>query len=498
MGKSFSPLLVKALIFFLPIFIIVYLQYVNKVVLHPLQIIFVGVFQLLILGGLIILHRQFNETDRKLTHRVFELETIKEFTALAAKNLSDDQLFKSLLEKAMVISKSQIGSIFKVDPDHERFHIFLSKGLEEVPEKDFYIDIKESPARHVLIDRKALLVQNMETDPRMNKRNDPKYGPPSFLCMPIFVRDKIIGVLNLSCKETQEVFGPLDEKIVAILTGEIGIALENAKLSSEVERTSKIVEAQPAANPHSDEMLDEEIKKYKRIGKLVLLGEQTANIAHDINNPVSGIISYAEILKDRFREHDQNDDIPNRIIKEGDRIAEIINNLLFFARDENEDYGHANIRDILSSTLELIERQIMKDDIKLSLHVPHDLPKVKVRSNEIQQVFLSIIDNAGYALNRRFPGFSEHKFFEISGKTVEIEGRKYVRTTFHDGGIGMPEEILTRVCDPFFSTKPNGTGTGLGLSISNAIIKSHDGKLRFETMVGEFTKVMVDLPTENA
>lgn len=499
MEKSFryNALLVKVFIFFMPLCIIAYLQYANRILLQAHHIILIGLFQLLVFGGLMILHRQFKEKDRELRHRVFELETINEFTELAAKNVTDDHLFKSLLEKAMAVSRSQMGSIFKVEPDQERFHVIASKGLKKIPEKDFYINIKESLAKHVIRDKKSLLVQNMETDPRIHKKNNPKYGPPSFLSVPILIRDEVIGVLNLSCKKTQEIFGSLDEKIVTIMTGEIGMALENVKLGSQAGKASKLLEKNPAVNDHSDNGFDEKIHRYKRIGKLVLLGEQMASTAHDINNPVCGIISYAEILKDRFNEHGQDNDIPNRIIKEGDRIAKMVNNLLFFARDEKEEYCPANVRDILFNTFELVERQLVKSDIKLWFHMPNDLPRVKVRSNEIQQVFLSIINNAMAALNQRFLEFSEHKFLEISGKTVDIKNQKYVRTTFHDGGIGIPEEILPKVCDQFFSTKPNGMGTGLGLSISHAIIKSHGGKLRFESVAGEFTKVMVDLPAEN-
>jgi signal transduction histidine kinase len=107
---------------------------------------------------------------------------------------------------------------------------------------------------------------------------------------------------------------------------------------------------------------------------------------------------------------------------------------------------------------------------------------------------LDIVSNALYALNLRFPKFSKDKSFEIKSVAFEIEGRKHVRTTFHDGGFGIPENILNIICGPFFSTKPKGEGTGLGLFISNTIINDHGGKLWFETVEGEYTKVIVDLP----
>lgn len=231
-----------------------------------------------------------------------------------------------------------------------------------------------------------------------------------------------------------------------------------------------------------------------RAGHLASLGELAAGVAHEINNPINGVINYAEILKDEYEEKGEDNDIPSRIIKEGERIAVIVSNLLSFARDRTEDYSHAYLSEILSDTLSLVEKQIMKDRIELNLDVPHDLPAVKVRTQEIQQVILNLLSNGRHALNQKFPQAHDNKQLEITGETIAIEGLPHVRMTFHDHGIGIPAAILEKICNPFFSTKPKGEGTGLGLSISHGIIKNHGGKLSFESVEGEYTKVIIDLP----
>jgi two-component system, cell cycle sensor histidine kinase and response regulator CckA len=235
-----------------------------------------------------------------------------------------------------------------------------------------------------------------------------------------------------------------------------------------------------------------------RAGHLASIGELAAGVAHEINNPISGIIGYAEILQDRAIAQESNGDIPEKIIKEGERIADIVKNLLSFARDRKEDHNLAHIKDILSDTLGLTERRIIKDGIELSVDVPAGLPNIKARSKEIQQVFLNIINNAHYALNHRDPEAGGDKFLEIESKTIAFRGRSYIRTIFHDNGSGIPENILNRISEPFFSTKPQGEGTGLGLSISHGIVENHGGRLWFESVEGAYTKAVIDLPVDGS
>jgi PAS domain S-box-containing protein len=231
-----------------------------------------------------------------------------------------------------------------------------------------------------------------------------------------------------------------------------------------------------------------------RWAHLASLGELSAGVAHEINNPITGIINYAEIMKDRCKEEGTDPEIPDRIIKEGLRIAHIVRNLLSFARSRKENPVPAHVKDIFSAVLDLMQKDIVEDGITLSLEIPEELPLVNVRSEEIQQVFLNIVSNARYALNQRFTGYQREKTLEIRGRAVAIEGVSYVRMVFRDGGNGMPTGILHKICNPFFTTKPRGEGAGLGLSISHGIIKRHGGRLWFKSVEGEYTEAVVDLP----
>jgi signal transduction histidine kinase len=107
---------------------------------------------------------------------------------------------------------------------------------------------------------------------------------------------------------------------------------------------------------------------------------------------------------------------------------------------------------------------------------------------------LNILSNARYALNQKYPGAHKDKVLEIRGEVVRGDGRKVVRLRFRDQGTGIPNDILDKICDPFFSTKPRGEGTGLGLSISYGIMKDHNGRLWFRGQEGQYTEVILDIP----
>ncbi len=231
-----------------------------------------------------------------------------------------------------------------------------------------------------------------------------------------------------------------------------------------------------------------------RSSHLAALGELAAGVAHEINNPINGIINYTQILLNKGERGSKEHEIAGRIIKEGDRIAGIVSNLLSFARDRKEEKTRINLRDVLSDSLALTETQIIKDGIKLNVYFPSSLPEIIAQPQQLEQVFLNVISNARYALNEKYPGNHEDKIFEIRGGETETGSGTGISILFHDHGLGIPANIQDKIMNPFFSTKPSGIGTGLGLSISHGIVTDHGGKLSIDSTEGEFTKVIIELP----
>jgi PAS domain S-box-containing protein len=231
-----------------------------------------------------------------------------------------------------------------------------------------------------------------------------------------------------------------------------------------------------------------------RAEQLAALGELAAGVAHEINNPINGIINYAQILANKTEEGDVMHDIAVRLIKEGDRIARIVKGLLSFARRHHEDKTDISIKDILSDSMTLTAAQLRNDNITTKTNLMDDLPNIKAQAHEIEQVFVNIISNARHALNQKFSGSHADKVLAITAETIPSNGQPYIRMIFKDNGTGIPAAVIDKVMNPFFSTKTERKRTGLGLSISHSIVEEHGGRFSIESEEGRYTKVVVELP----
>ena len=278
-GFRYHLLVLQFLIFALPLVVIIYISQENGVALRASHLVLVALTLVLVLAGMMLLRQFFDrffgmavlmeetglvprggtsgKTDTEelrhisfsfnrlmqrferatgeLKRRVFELFTIQDLTDIASRVLDIDDLFKALLEKAMAVSGARIGSVFFYESEKRRLRVVDHRGLTPGPEKNGYIRINNTVLRQVVQEKKPLLITNIATDPRTSKSNDPRYGAPSFLAMPILVRSEVIAVLSLANKGNGKLFDSDDERILAILIHEIGFAVENAILHAAVE-----------------------------------------------------------------------------------------------------------------------------------------------------------------------------------------------------------------------------------------------------------------------
>jgi PAS domain S-box-containing protein len=232
--------------------------------------------------------------------------------------------------------------------------------------------------------------------------------------------------------------------------------------------------------------------------KLESIGTLASGVAHEINNPIMGVMNYAQLISQRLEpEQEQLREYAGEIKHETERVAEIARNLLAFARHENQAHSLTRMTDIMNSTLTLIRTVIKRDQITLNVDIPDDLPQIKCRAQQIQQVLMNLLTNARDALNQRYPKYDANKIATVTVHPFEEEGQRWLRITVEDHGVGIPAEIRERIFDPFYTSKDRALSTGLGLSISLGIVQDHNGKLTFESEEGQPTRFYLDLPVDS-
>ena len=226
------------------------------------------------------------------------------------------------------------------------------------------------------------------------------------------------------------------------------------------------------------------------------IGSLAGGVAHEINNPINGIMNYAQLIQDRLPADSPLKEFTGEILHETERVATIVRNLLTFSQTAKQSHSPARLADIVEGVLSLIRAVMRHDQITLNVTVPEDLPELRCRSQQLQQVLMNLMTNARDALNERYPGHDPDKVLNLSAHRFEKDGCPWIRVTVEDHGTGITPEVRERMFDPFFTTKPRDKGTGLGLSISHGIVKEHHGALTVESEPGQFTRMHLDLPVD--
>ncbi len=231
-----------------------------------------------------------------------------------------------------------------------------------------------------------------------------------------------------------------------------------------------------------------------RVEKMASIGKLAAIVAHEINNPLAGILTYAKLLKKQFaRENDKKyDEVVaslDLIESESRRCGEIIRNLLTFARATPKNYAPAELNVVVDRCVRLVQHQLELQNIRLHLDLAPDLPPVRCDPAQIEQVILALVINAIAAMP---------KGGNLSLRSRKTEGKPQVEMEVQDDGTGIPPELMSQMFEPFFTTKVHGHGLGLGLAISRMIVDRHQGSIDVKSELGHGTLFTITLPLEGA
>ncbi len=219
--------------------------------------------------------------------------------------------------------------------------------------------------------------------------------------------------------------------------------------------------------------------------KLSAVGEFVAGVAHELNNPLTALIGFSELVQMSDVDEDTRSSL-KRISNSAERCHKIVQSLLSFSRQRPPERKLTNVNTIVDSVVEILIYELRTSNIKVAKELSPQMPRLLVDPHQLQQVFLNIINNARQAIE----AYRANGSVRIS---TQVEGRR-VRVRFQDDGPGISEENLKKIFNPFFTTKPVGKGTGLGLSLTYGIIQEHGGNITVESTVGKGTTFIIDLP----
>jgi PAS domain S-box-containing protein len=312
-------------------------------------------------------------------------------------------------------------------------------------------------------------------------------GIKSELAVPLKRGKEIIGVLDVESKEANG-FGDRDLRVLTTVAAQMAMAIENAKLFEKAKRAYKDLKAAQA--------------NVVQAGKMAAVGQLAAGIAHELNNPIGGIMGYAQFalkkmqLIDVTEEHEEEIAQLERYLgyieRESQRCKNIVQNLLNFSRTSPLGYQPTDVNHVIRESFQFLEHELTLNNIVVSKTLSKRLPLIMGNENQLQQVFLNMIMNAHKAMPHQGT-------LTVTTRRVKDDERckDYVEVVFSDTGCGIAQEHIDRIFEPFFTTRKIGEGTGLGLSVSYRIVKNHGGEILVNSKIDQGSTFVVRLPVNH-
>ena len=426
-------------------------------------------------------------STERLEDLVFKLGTLNEMVEMAAKIPRIHDLLADVLERTMRAVHARIGSIMLLDRDRQTLKVVAARGHSTEVLGGPEVRVGEGVSGKAVQLGEPVLVEDIETDPRFGKVNDPKYGGGSFICMPLRVADRIIGVVNLAMKQNVAAasvappFSRTDLQFLNMLMTYTAYAVDNARL---------LEEAQEAARKLNEVVEDQQLRltlaqqQMVQAAKLSALGEIVAGVSHELNNPLAVLQGSLELLSDEAPTAMQ----PHLAVMQRsiDRAGRIVQGLLTFGRKRPLQRQRVNLRRLLEQVLDVSAADLRLARVTVETEVAPDVSDIWADDHQLQQVLLNLVTNAKQAL----ADVVGERRLRMSVRALDAE---HVSLVIEDNGPGISPELLPTIFDPFVTTK-GVRGTGLGLSISYGIVREHGGHIAAHSRAGSGARFTIDLP----
>ena len=367
-------------------------------------------------------------------------------------------------------------AVFRYDPDDGTLRTVAAIGALTDPMRGMVLEAGEGMAGRAVIQRRLVSTGDVLNEPGVKlsatlRERVATHDCRAIVSAPLVAGDRVLGALSLLAESGRR-FSADDFEVLQAFADQAALALEKARLYASAQETlARLRETQA---------------QLIQAGKMSALGQLVSGVAHELNNPLSVIIGYGQLLLNRGVGESQRRPV-ELMVQQGDRMAKIVRNLLYFARQRPPERTAVDLHQVIEQTLALRLNQLALSGITVEKDFAPALPRVSADAPQLQQVFLNLILNAEQAITGAGRGGS------IMFRTRVARAGRLVLADVIDDGPGISPEHQAHVFEPFFTTKQVGSGTGLGLSVSYGIAEEHGGRLTVESHAGR-TVFTLELP----
>ncbi len=409
------------------------------------------------------------QTHQRLKRKIFDFYTIFDLT----RSLNSLLDLPSLLDNILYTCITQLevkgaALIIQQNPRANKLDLIKIKGFEADEKICFSID--SSLMEFLKQKQKPLFLSDLikELDPRSIDITKLKLLKAEVVA-PLITKEKILGLLIITNKVLSQLFNENDLEFLSILVNQAAVAVENAMLyQSEKDSYLELKKTQ---------------KQLIQTERLAALGQLSAKLAHEINNPLGIIKNYLTILCRSLKEKDKRKEYIRSIKGEVNRISRIIKQLFEFHRPKKEKSLKVDLNSLVNEVLNLVEEQYSQKNIKIIRNFCKKAPLISAHPDQLKQVFLNLLMNS--------------KDFMPQGGKVYVSlshNKEFIEIEFEDTGCGIPHKNLNKIFDPFFTTKKKDKGLGLGLWICYGIISDHSGTISARNTQKGGAAFMISLP----
>ncbi len=402
-----------------------------------------------------------------------QIESLIEISSLINSSLEINEVLENSMRVVEELTDAETSSIFEIDFEVNELFFRLARGESKAGVDKVRMKVGEGIAGWVAGSGKPVLSPDTEQDPRFCKKVDDVtcFKTKSILALPIRHKERIIGVLEVINKKGQGTFDNKDMEMLTLVSNQIGIAMENARLYSRIKEKFTLTRAE----------LKESQSKLIRSERMVALGKLAHGVAHTVRNPVASIGGFARRLNKKQLLDKSGSEYVDLIIRETERLEDIVKNVEILTSLPEPRCRQCNLSSFIENTIREWKHKSKLDNIKFETDLLQEDPVAYLDDTLMAMVLGLLFDNAGEAMQQ--VGTIAVSAYRKNGWMV---------VSVADRGGGVANKDLPHLFDPFFTTKTYGTG--LGLAMVNRIVSDHNGEVEVHAGAKGGTEVSVRLP----